>query len=178
MVSDMFCTGGECTKSSPRSEIDKGIRAVFICCAVLAVVGLGWTYAFVDDTPHESLDKAENQELIEAEKPGEVETLEDKVLFLFRRARVCVCRLTDPSPLGPLHLNQFHPHTRVTQVVHGIELGVLKVPPGTCMSPSLYVQGRWNDSVHALTKHPKNYPCSPGYVIPPKVPSARAISVQ
>lgn len=135
MVSDMFCTGGECTSSSPRSEIDKGIRAVFICCAVLAVVGLGWTYAFVDDTPHESLAKAENQELVEAEKPGEVESLEDKVLYvLFRRVHVCVCvcRLIDPF----VDLNQFHPHTRrVTQVVHGIELGVLKVPPGTCMSP-------------------------------------------
>jgi hypothetical protein len=58
------------------------------------VVGFGWTYAFVDDTPHESLAKAENQESIEAEAPGEVEKLEEKV-------------------------------------VHGIEMGVLKVPPGT-----------------------------------------------
>ncbi len=57
------------------------------------MVGVGWTWALVDDTPHDSLLKAENQELIEAEAPGEVEKLEDKV-------------------------------------VHGIEMGMLKVPEG------------------------------------------------
>lgn len=38
-------------------QVEMGIRMVFICCAVLAAVGFGWTVAFVDDTPHESLEK-------------------------------------------------------------------------------------------------------------------------
>lgn len=126
----------------PKTKTDQptqtqGIRAVFICCSVLAIVGLAWTYAFVDDTPHESLAKAENQEVIEAEQPGEVEALEDKVRPWWRRvvclSCVCIC-LSTPSPKRSTTSHPIRtPNPHATQVVHGIELGVLKVPDGTCM---------------------------------------------
>lgn len=49
---------------------------VFICCTVLATVGLLWTWALVDDTPHDSLKVVEAVYGIEPEHEGEVAALE------------------------------------------------------------------------------------------------------
>lgn len=75
-VSYAFCPGGECTKASPAAQVDKGIRLVFICCTVLAVIGFLWTWALVDDTPHDSLAIVEAVYGVEPEKPGEAASLE------------------------------------------------------------------------------------------------------
>ncbi len=75
-ISYAFCAGGECTKASPTRQLDQGIRVVFICCAVLATVGLLWTWALVDDTPHDSLALVEAIYGVEPEQPGEVAALE------------------------------------------------------------------------------------------------------
>ena len=42
--------------------------------------GLAWTWFLVDDTPHESLARAEDVYDEEEEKPGEVEALEETVV--------------------------------------------------------------------------------------------------
>lgn len=75
-ISYMFCPGHECTKTSPPDLVDKGIRTVFICCTVLAVIGYLWTWALVDDTPHDSLKVVEAIYNMEPEQPGEVAALE------------------------------------------------------------------------------------------------------
>lgn len=54
----------------------QGIRVVFICCTVLAALGLLWTWALVDDTPHDSLKVVEAVYGIEPEHDGEVAALE------------------------------------------------------------------------------------------------------
>ena len=53
---------------------------VFVSCACLAIAGFVWTLKLVDDTPHESLSRAEEAYEEEAEKPGEVKALEDTVI--------------------------------------------------------------------------------------------------
>jgi hypothetical protein len=75
-ISYAFCPGHECTKTSPAEQVDQGIRVVFICCTVLAFIGLLWTWALVDDTPHDSLALVEAIYGVEPEKPGEAAALE------------------------------------------------------------------------------------------------------
>jgi hypothetical protein len=66
----------KCGKKTPRALVDKGLRLVFISCAVLAVVGFIWTWLFVDDSPHKSLEQAESAYDVEPEQPGELQALE------------------------------------------------------------------------------------------------------
>ncbi len=75
-VANMYCPGGDCHNTKDPVPADKGIRVVFICCTVLAVLGFMWTYVFVDDTPHSSLANTESRYDVEPEKEGEVATLE------------------------------------------------------------------------------------------------------
>ena len=75
-VANMYCPGGVCAKGGDPALQDKGIRVVFICCTVLAVLGFVWTWLLVNDKPHDSLKDAENLYDVEDEVAGEVAALE------------------------------------------------------------------------------------------------------
>jgi hypothetical protein len=75
----MFCPGDNCHNTEDPALLDKGIRVVFICCTVLAVIGFLWTWALVDETPHASLSRTESRYDVEPEKEGEVEALTSRV---------------------------------------------------------------------------------------------------
>ena len=51
-------------------QVDQGLRLVFGVCAVLAVVGVLWTWFLVDDKPHDSLTRA-NSEWGDTESVGD-----------------------------------------------------------------------------------------------------------
>jgi hypothetical protein len=87
-ITNMYCVRGRCVKGRDADLLDKGVRAVFIICSCLAVVGLIWTKVFVDDRPHESLADVENADEIEPAKPGEVEELEDAVVEGFETGKL------------------------------------------------------------------------------------------
>jgi PHS family inorganic phosphate transporter-like MFS transporter len=78
-VANMFCPGDNCHNTEDPALLDKGIRVVFICCTVLAVIGFLWTWALVDETPHASLSRTESRYDVEPEKEGEVEALTSRV---------------------------------------------------------------------------------------------------
>ncbi|GAB5033602.1 inorganic phosphate [Nannochloropsis oceanica] len=75
-VANMFCPGGNCRNTTDPGPQEKGIRVVFIACAVLSVIGFLWTWALVQDKPHASLEEVENIYSVEEEVEGEVEALE------------------------------------------------------------------------------------------------------
>ncbi|EWM23885.1 hypothetical protein Naga_100161g5 [Nannochloropsis gaditana] len=79
-VANMFCPGDNCHNTEDPALLDKGIRVVFICCTVLAVIGFLWTLALVQDTPHKSLAEVESWYHVEPEKEGEVKALEIAVI--------------------------------------------------------------------------------------------------
>lgn len=87
-ITNMYCVRGRCVKGRDADLLDRGVRAVFIICSCLAVVGLIWTKVFVDDRPHESLAEVENADEIEPAKPGEVEELEDAVVEGFEMGKL------------------------------------------------------------------------------------------
>jgi hypothetical protein len=47
-IQNAFCRGDACTARGAPAEVDKGLRLVFGLCAVLAAVGIAWTWFLVD----------------------------------------------------------------------------------------------------------------------------------
>ena len=87
-ITNMYCPDGKCVKGRDTDLLGKGVRAVFIICSCLALIGLAWTKAFVDDRPHDSLANVENADEFEPAKPGEVEELEEAVIEGFEMGKL------------------------------------------------------------------------------------------